>query len=131
MMRNRVRQQWPSETGATLFILAGSMVMMLGISALAIDVGTFYLARNEAQRAADAAALAGASMFVSQGCTSASGGCVAGGAQETLATTQAQAVAAQNLVAGQAPNSSTMGVSFSYKTPQEPQITVTVYRDFA
>jgi hypothetical protein len=40
------------------------MVALLGVMALAIDMGMMYSARNEAQRVADAAALAGASAFL-------------------------------------------------------------------
>ncbi len=117
------------DAGMTLYVVAGAMVALLGVSALAIDLAALYVVRSEAQRAADAAALAGASIFVSQGCTTASGGCVSGGPQEAPAKTEAIDVAAQNLVAGQAPSSSTVGVSFSYPNSEEPQITVTVYRD--
>jgi hypothetical protein len=118
-----------SDSGATLYLVALAMVVVLGISGLAIDLVSLYLARNEAQRAADAAALAGAYLFLSQGCTTGVGGCVAGGPQEAPATTQATQVAAQNLVGGQAPSSSTVNVSFSYPNVEEPQITVSVYRD--
>jgi hypothetical protein len=118
-----------SDAGSALFIVAGAMVLLLGVSALAIDLVSFYVGRNEAQRAADAGALAGASIFVAQSCTTGTGGCVAGGAQEAPATQRAIDVAAQNLVAGQAPSSSTVDVSFSYPTPEDPQITVTVHRD--
>jgi hypothetical protein len=118
-----------SDAGSTLFIVAGAMVLVLGVSALAIDLASFYVARNEAQRAADAGALGGASIFVSQGCTTGTGGCVAGGAQEAPAQQRAIDVAAQNPVAGQAPSSSTVDVSFNYPTTEDPQITVTVHRD--
>src|SRR3990170_4511346 len=93
-----------SEAGATLFIVAGSMVVLLSISALAIDLVSFYVARSEAQRSADAAAIAGATIFVSQGCTNAVGGCVVGGPQEAPARQQALDIAVRNLVAGQAPS---------------------------
>ena len=43
--------------------MAVSLVALLGMAALSIDVVTLYVARGEAQRAADAAALAGARMF--------------------------------------------------------------------
>jgi uncharacterized membrane protein len=46
------------------------MVGLLGMVALAIDVVTLYVARSEMQRAADAAALAGAKAFVESGYTS-------------------------------------------------------------
>src|SRR5579859_607323 len=87
------------ERGSTLVIVAGIMIVLLGISALAIDLVSFYAVRAEAQRAADAAALAGAQMFLSSGCTTTSGGCVSGGPQETLATQRAEDVGAQNTVA--------------------------------
>lgn len=124
------RSAYGNERGATLYIVALSLVVVLAVAALAIDLVALYVARNQAQRAADAAALAGASVFVTQGCTSL-GGCSAGGPQEAPATTQAIAVASQNLVFGQAPSSSTMNVGFSYPNPEEPQITVTVSRDAA
>ena len=118
-----------NDSGASLFIMAAGMAFVLGVSALAIDLVSFYVARSEAQRAADGAALAGAKVFVTSGCTSASGGCVAGGSQESPARQRAIDVAAQNFVAGQAPSTWTVGVSFSYPNSEEPQITVTVYRD--
>lgn len=127
----RAKQWNRSDKGATLVIVAGAMIVLLGMSAMAVDLVSAYLARAQAQRAADAAALAGASIFITQGCTTASGGCVTGGPQESLATTQAEAVAGQNAVAGVAPTSSTTDVSFNYPTGEEPQITVTVYRDSA
>jgi hypothetical protein len=48
------------ERGATLVLVAASMVALLGFAALAVDVGNLLLARTEAQAAADAGALAGA-----------------------------------------------------------------------
>jgi hypothetical protein len=42
------------------------MLALLGFLALAIDMGMLYVAHNDAQRAADAAALAGASAFMEQ-----------------------------------------------------------------
>ncbi len=132
-MRNNTEARWwfHRDSGATLYIVAASMVVLLGISALAIDLVALYVARNEAQRAADAAALAGATIFLSQGCTTGSGGCVSGGPQEAPARQRAIDVAAQNLVAGQAPSSATVDVSFNYPNNEEPQITVTVHRDRA
>jgi len=51
------------ERGATITIVAVSLVAMLSMMALAIDIGYLFKGRNDAQRAADAAALAGASAF--------------------------------------------------------------------
>jgi Flp pilus assembly protein TadG len=53
-----------SERGATLILVAVAMTALLGFLALAIDLGMLYTARADAQRAADAAALAGASAFL-------------------------------------------------------------------
>jgi Putative Flp pilus-assembly TadE/G-like len=112
-------------------LVALSLVAMLAAASLAIDLGLLYVARSEAQRAADAAALAGASAFVDSGCTSMNGGCVAGGAQETLARQQAETVGAQDAVMGQAASIEDSDVTFNYPTPMEPQISVTVQRTAA
>lgn len=55
-----------SERGAVTVLVAVSMLALLGFLALAIDMGMLYVAHNDAQRAADAAALAGASAFMEQ-----------------------------------------------------------------
>jgi hypothetical protein len=112
-------------------MVAASLVMLLAASALAIDLGLLYVARNEAQRAADAAALAGAAAFVSSGCTSAVGGCVAGGYQEAMAQAQAEAAGGQNYIVGQAASIQNGDVSFSYPNPEEPEITIQIERTAA
>src|ERR1700688_29981 len=120
--RNGASRQRRRESGATLYLVAvATMFVLLGIAGLAIDLVSYYTVRGEAQRAAEAAALAGASVFLSQGCTTGSGGCTAGGAQEAPATTQATSVAAQNSVGGQVPSSSSVDVTFSYPNKEEPQ----------
>ncbi|PYV99315.1 MAG: hypothetical protein DMG86_14550 [Acidobacteria bacterium] len=58
------------ERGQTILLVAVSIVSLLAMAALAIDVVTLYTARSETQRAADAAALAGAKAFVDSGVTS-------------------------------------------------------------
>jgi len=50
-------------------MVAASLVVMLGLAGLAIDLAALYVGRSEAQRAADAAALAGAKTFVTSGYT--------------------------------------------------------------
>jgi hypothetical protein len=50
--------------GAVLVLVAVSLVGLVAVTALAIDIGMLYSARGEAQRTADAAALAGASAFI-------------------------------------------------------------------
>jgi hypothetical protein len=60
-----MRQRWlGNERGATLAIIAVTMFLFLGLAALAIDLGMVKAADAQAQRAADAAALAGASAFI-------------------------------------------------------------------
>ena len=49
-----------NQKGATLALVAVSMVALLGFAALAVDVGNLLKIRTESQRAADSAALAGA-----------------------------------------------------------------------
>lgn len=127
MWRGKDRRWIGTEKGSILLMVGVAMVVMLAVSAIAIDLVNLYLARTQAQRAADAAALAGAQAFISTGCTT--GGCNPGGIQETAATQQAVAVAAQNNIAGQpAVVDPASDVVFSYPTAQEPQITVTTGR---
>jgi len=52
------------ERGATAALVAVGMVMMLGMVALAVDLGMLLGARTDSQRVADAAALAGAASFI-------------------------------------------------------------------
>jgi hypothetical protein len=107
------------------------------MAALAIDVVTLYVARSEAQRAADAAALAGAKAFATTGFTSGLLGAIDSGSVQSqvcasgLGSTaagdlQAQGAAASNLVAGQPAAISAITCNFS--NPENPQITVTVQR---
>jgi Flp pilus assembly protein TadG len=53
-----------SERGVTLVMMALMVFLALGMSALAIDYGMIKATKAEAQRATDAAALAGASAFL-------------------------------------------------------------------
>jgi len=52
------------ESGATAAFVAVGIVMMLGMVALAVDLGMLLGARTDSQRVADAAALAGAASFL-------------------------------------------------------------------
>jgi Putative Flp pilus-assembly TadE/G-like len=120
--RRGIRPRRANERGSTLLIVALAMVGLLAVCAFAIDLANFYLARAEAQRAADAAALAGATIFVNDGCTNA--GCVSGGPQEAPARQQAEWIGDQNYIAGKAASIQDGDVTFSYPSPQEPQVTV-------
>jgi hypothetical protein len=60
-MRSSTRM---NEYGATIVMMAVSLVAMMSAMALAIDLGMLFKARSDAQRTADAAALAGAREFL-------------------------------------------------------------------
>lgn len=134
-----------SERGVSLLLVALGLTVLLGITGLAVDLATLYVARNEAQRAADAAALAGAQEFagadVSEGLMTPSG--AAG-----IAAENASAVGNRNLVIGESPNfskgnfptasagssscpppASVSGGCFNFSKPSDPRITVVVYKD--
>ena len=60
-MREEVgRAKESRERGATIVLVAIAMTALLSVVALAIDVGMLLNSRSEAQRAADAGAMAGA-----------------------------------------------------------------------
>jgi Putative Flp pilus-assembly TadE/G-like len=119
------------EAGVSLVIVAIALVVLLMLAGLGIDLASLYAGHAEAQRAADAAALAGAEVFATSGCTSSPGGCTPGGFQEALASQQAQLIGDQNHVGGQFANILSSDISFNYPTPKNPQITVTVQRTSA
>jgi Flp pilus assembly protein TadG len=56
-----------NERGAAIALVAVSLAVLLGMGALAVDLGMLMKQREDAQRAADAAALAGASAFMEAG----------------------------------------------------------------
>ncbi|MGA8153382.1 MAG: pilus assembly protein TadG-related protein [Terriglobales bacterium] len=87
------------ERGQTIVLVAISIVSLLAMAALAIDVVTLYVARSEIQRAADAAALAGAKGIADSGITSLSSADLTGGNQPDIQNlARNMAVAAINAV---------------------------------
>ncbi len=121
----KVSKEQNSQRGITLFIVAAGLVVLLGIAALAIDLVSLYVARNEAQRTADGAALAGAKVFVETGFLS--GTSTQASTVQSLASTRATNVATQNTVAGQTLQSSNITVTFNSDfSPQKSLITVQV-----
>src|SRR5256885_12073740 len=108
MKPHRFPQSPSKERGSTLLLAAFALLILLAMGALAIDVATLYVARTEAQRAADAAALAGANAFATSGCTNA-GTC---DTFQSQARTQAKAVGDSNDVFGQAANIADADVTF-------------------
>lgn len=124
------RQHRKSESGQTVILVGFSMLVLIAMAALAIDVATLYVAHNQAQAAADAAALAGAKAFVTSGYTtnttiSTSSVCSGGSPGTGLADLNAQAAMARNLVMGVAP---TVTTTCHFSHAGNPQITATVQR---
>ena len=97
------------QRGFTMAFVAITMVAIVSMAALAIDIGTLYEAKAEAQRAADAAALAAAQVISTSGITgdptnadlSWTAAC---GGSGSLATLAANSVANQNFIGGNAPS---------------------------
>jgi Flp pilus assembly protein TadG len=95
-------QEHTSERGVTMVFVALAMVAIIAMAALSIDVITLYLAREEAQRSADQAALAAARILSMSGITgdpsngTGNWGVICG--PNGVATHAAQAMVAQNTV---------------------------------
>jgi hypothetical protein len=93
------------ERGVTMVLVALAMIAIIAMAALSIDVITLYLAREEAQRSADASALAAARVISMSGLTgdpsntTGSWQLVCGGTASP-ATQAAVAVATQSAVGG-------------------------------
>jgi hypothetical protein len=125
-----------NERGVTILIVGMTLLVLIAMAALAIDVASLYVTRSEAQRAADAAALAGARMFVTSGYTSAPGAwatpsalCASGSATTAAVNQQAAVAARANLIAGQPAVIRNITCNFDsgdafHKT--NPQVTVTI-----
>lgn len=105
-----------SERGVTMILVALAMIAIIAMAALSIDVITLYLAREEAQRSADSAALAAAKIIALSGLTgdpsnsSLEWGLVCGPDDGTngLATRVAKTVAGQNTVGSAAADAITV-----------------------
>ena len=124
--RNLLRPR--SQRGQTLMLVAIAMVSLLAITALAVDLVSLYAARGEIQRAADAAALAGAKAFVDASVTTDPNRPQLQPIAQTMAQAYASAAAAQNLVSGGAPQFSAPP-TFDFTTyPGNPRIYVTLER---
>jgi Flp pilus assembly protein TadG len=106
------------QAGVTIVFVALAMVAIISIAALSIDVITLYLAREEAQRTADQAALAAARVLSLSGVTgdpaNTQGGLSAAPWQTAcaLATQVAQALVKQNTISRAVANSPT--ITFLY-----------------
>ena len=107
MQRDILSRRRHHERGQTIILVAISLVSLLAMAALAIDIVTLYAARSEMQRAADAAALAGAKEIADSGITTLLLTDPNFTTVQTWATTavnkQVNGVRQNNLIAGQAP----------------------------
>ncbi len=114
-----------SERGAILVHVAVGLLMLVAVSAFAVDFGFFWLARGEAQNAADAGAMAGAVALNYDSATDTS--------DTGPAKLSALKAAHTNLVAGQAPAVDVATdinfVTCPDGTPAPACIRVDVYRD--
>ncbi len=122
MHLSKLRRRHSTQRGSSLFLVAASMVALLGLMGLCIDLVYLYVGKSEAQRAADAAALAGAQTFVTSGFTS---GLVTQAVVQTMATNEAVAVGQKNLVGGGTPSIPSGNVTFDFTHPGNPLVTVT------
>ena len=123
------RQQRNSQRGSTLMVAVAALLMLLGMAGFAIDALTLYVSRTDAQRAADAAALAGAKIFVSSGCTT-SANCTTGSTQ-TLVKKAAEGAGAQNKVFGQYASIADSDITFPASPTgdlHDPMVQVNVHR---
>jgi Flp pilus assembly protein TadG len=81
-----------NERGVTLIFVALILIVLLGIAALALDIGHLFVTKNELQNAADAGALAGARNLYNDDGTAVNSGCnaiAAQAAQENLSEKEA------------------------------------------
>ena len=110
------------QRGFTMAFVAITMVAIISMAALSIDIGTLYEAKAEAQRAADAGALAAAQVISISGLTGDTSGAADGswadvcGGKNPYSTLIATNVAQQNLVAGSTIPSGSISVSYSAGT---------------
>jgi hypothetical protein len=99
------------------------MMGMLGVCGLGIDLASFYVVRSEAQRAADAAALAGARVFALSGCPANTSISCSSSTIESAARKEAETVGDQNMVGNESPAIVDSDISFNMSYPGDPIIT--------
>ena len=124
-----------NERGVTVLIVGITLLALIAMAALAIDVASLYQARGEAQRAADAAALAGARMFVSSSFISRPGIwdlttlCENSPSSTAAVNQQVNLAAATNSIAGQPATITSINCDFdNLHNNTNPRVTVTVGR---
>ncbi len=122
--RSRMLRSSQGERGVTMVLVALAMVAIIAMAALSIDIITLYLAREEAQRSADAAALAAARVISLSGLTGDPNDSVTPslwhlvcGGSSSAATQAATAVATQSAVGNAA---ATVTVTYSTAALSSP-----------
>jgi hypothetical protein len=128
MQHGRAMKRRNGERGQTLILVALFIVVLIGMAALAIDTTALYVARSETQRAADAAALAGAKAFVDSGVTSDPTNATLRSLAANISTGYVNAARAKNKVQGVVPTLVSAIPLYPATNPGNPQITVTLQR---
>src|SRR5262245_7018615 len=115
-----------SESGVILVYVGLAIVMLMALSAVAVDMGFYWYAKSQAQNAADAGALAGAQTLATENST---WPFPSGGAVETVS----EGIASMNHVFGSAPVADALAECPAWMTsPANVDcIRVRVYRDAA
>lgn len=125
------------ERGFTMALVAVALVSIIAMAALSIDIGTLYQARAEAQRAADAAALAAARVISISGITGDPNGVTHGswadvcGGQHPFSTLIATNVAQRNLIGGVAVQSNSVTVNYGAGSGASSTDCTAAGKDFA
>ncbi len=127
MRKKRTISRAHREKGQTIVLVALSIVTLLAMAALAIDVVTLYVARSEAQRAADAAALAGAKAFADSGVTTDPTNPALQTLAQNMATAAITAIVQQNKMGGTPPVLASPP-TFNFAQQGDPQVKVTLQR---
>lgn len=127
-LRECKHQERPDDRGISILLISIGMVFVLGMAGLGVDLASLYVGRTQAQRAADAGALAGAQELVTLGCTSAGGTDISSTCMDA-ARKRAVAVANANLIAGISPAITNADVTFPSTSTTDPQIKVVAGRD--
>jgi Putative Flp pilus-assembly TadE/G-like len=124
IITGKIRQ----DRGMTILYVAVGMLFVLGMAGLSVDLAWLYVGRAQAQRAADAAALAGAKVFANPGCSPSTIPC---SNFAPLAVAAAENVGNKNLIAGANPNITDADVTVDVSNPNDPQVTVVAGRTVA
>jgi hypothetical protein len=129
MTNHHTSRKRHDDRGVSILIIAVSMVFVLGMAGLGIDLASLYVGRNQAQRAADAAALAAAQALVGDSdCVNSSGGSISSTCQ-AAARQRAELIGNQNLIAGVSPGIVDSDITFPSTSTNDPQVQVIAARD--